>query len=171
LESCLKASRDAANRRNQAILEGERNCTATLGGFANQECTGLITAIAWTNIDTNTFNAYSGRYCTARPRLNARESEEHYQSRYDEWHRACQDDIAVSMTADERSRCVEDLRRGSGDFWNKFIIHAGPLGSFGWDIGNNQDQGFEAACKQQTTQLLLESNKKKTDDDVRCRQK
>jgi hypothetical protein len=171
LQCCLSASQDAANRRTQAILQGQRSCVASLGSFANQVCTGLVTSIAWTNIDTNTFNRYSSDFCERPPRRSARESEDHYWRRYDEWHRGCQQSIAASLTARDRSRCLEDLRRGSGDFWNKFIIHAGPLGSFGWDIGNNQDQGFEAACNQQTNQLLLDSNKKKTEDDISCQQK
>lgn len=131
LQCCLKKSQQAANRRNDAIMQGQKTCMISLGNWANSECTGLVTPITWTEIDDNTFNGYRDRYCTARPRPNNRESPDQYQSRYDQWRRTCQHDIANSLNADERSRCVDDLRSGSGDWWHKFVIHAGSLGSFG----------------------------------------
>jgi len=114
---------------------------------------------------------YSGRYCTAPPRRNAHESDDWYQQRRANWYHGCQRDIATALTADNRSRCKDDLQRGHGDFWDKFIIYAGTLGPIGWDIGSNQNQGYEAACNQQATQLLLQSNKKKTEDDISCHQR
>jgi len=91
--------------------------------------------------------------------------------RYTFWLAECQRSIATGLTADNRSRCKDDLQRGHGDFWDKLVINAGPLGSWGWDVGTNKDQGFEAACTQQVNQRLLESNKKKVDADISCHEK
>jgi hypothetical protein len=145
------------------------------GSFAIQQCTAMIQSM--TSISNGDFVLYSGRYCTAEPTPNpggrgrAEETDAHFQQRLHDWRLTCVRDIATSLTADKRSRCAEDLRRGSGDYWDKFLIYAGSLGTFGWDVGTNHDQGYEAACTQQTNQMLLDSNKKKVQDDIDCKRR
>jgi hypothetical protein len=131
----------------------------------------MITPELWSNITGDHFESGRLRYCTARPRYNDRESEDTNNRRQAAWYVGCQHDIATAETADQRGKCVENLRDGNGDYWGKFIIHAGKLGDFGWDIGNNQDQGFDKACAQQTVKLLIESNNRKVAEDAECRRK
>src|SRR5262249_55567608 len=171
LGCCLKKSEDAANMRRQAIIQGQSRCMADFGTFATYQCTGAVTPLSANNIGVPEIGAYYRRYCTARPRPHAHESDDSFQVRYTLWLAECQRSIATGLTADNRSRCKDDLQRGHGDFWDKLVINAGPLGSWGWDVGTNKDQGFEAACTQQVNLRLLESNKKKVDADISCHEK
>src|SRR5207247_6873545 len=88
------------------------------------------------------------------------------ESRQNAWHTGCVRDIASRLSADRRSGCVDDLEKGAGgEWWNKVQVSAGPAGTWGWDLGRNRDQGFEAACDAQTQAAILRSNQQKSDDD------
>jgi hypothetical protein len=171
LQGCLNASAAAANMRAQAIRAGQSTCVNSLTTFANEQCAGLVTPTRAIDVNESVFIRWSSDFCEQRPRRNARESDDNYDRRVNAWHSGCMNTIAASLTAVDLGRCVDQLRGGSGSYWDKFIIHAGSLGSFGWDVGANHDQGFEAACAQQTTRQLIESNNKKVQDDIECRRR
>jgi len=176
LQSCLDASLAAALSRKQAILAGQASCVSSLSSLAGLRCTtDLVPPV--TSISSVTFYQYAGRYCTAVPtpiQGNGRRGEEsdaQFQHRLSDSHARCEHDIATSLTADNRSKCVEDLREGDGYYWPKFLLHAGPGGDFGWEVGADHDQGFEKFCAQETTKALLASNSQKVQDDIECRRR